>query len=79
MRGKRWYADKEKWEKTVDIYLNILHSAKSYEEVAKELGVFPKTAWLVLKRMEKEGYLYAYILNEHGKIGYIRRLPWREL
>ena len=79
MRDQDWYNKKDQWQKTVDKYLAVLHTAMSAKEVSIVLGVEEKTARINLKKMEKEGYIWSYILNDRGKIGYIRRLPWNEL
>lgn len=74
-----WHKQRENWQKVVDAYLKILFNLKSIEEIANSLNLDERTVRTHVKRLEKEGFILAYKVNNLGKKAYIRRISWDDL
>lgn len=68
-------------KETIDKYLELLTTAKSFRELADELGVDGSRVRKNLKKMEKDGLIRSYKVGNMGKIVYIRRIgdgDWKD-
>jgi DNA-binding MarR family transcriptional regulator len=68
-----YYDNSDRWQAVVDKYIDILFTAKSFREVAAELGEEPQHVRRTLKRLEKEGLIRCYVVGKKKKKVYIRK------